>query len=132
MPECSGRCWCTKVVAERGGSVLLSVKVTWRSREALEGSQQCRAQQCTAQQCRVQGSQPHCRLASAPTRGSRVQPFVPHRLLLSTFTLLVVLLHLHWLVGVSVAICASLFPRFAGLRLSRASRALCCVVLRHL
>ena len=48
MPECSGRCWCTKVVAERGGgSVLLSVKVTWRSREALEGSQQCRVQQCT-------------------------------------------------------------------------------------
>ena len=66
----------------------------------------------------VQGSQPHCRLASAPTRGSTVQPFVPHRLPLSTFTLLV-LLHLHWLVGVSVAICASLFPRFAGLKLLR-------------
>ena len=32
---------------EGGGSVLLSVKVTWRSREALEGSQQCRVQQCT-------------------------------------------------------------------------------------
>ena len=102
MPECSGRCWCTKVVAERGGgSVLLSVKVTWRSREALEGSQQCRVQQCT-----VQGSQPHCRFASAPTRGSTVQPFVPHRLPLSTFTL-VVLLHLH-LVAVSVAICVCL------------------------
>ena len=114
---------------EGGGSVLLSVKVTWRSREALEGSQQCTVQQRNSAECRahnsaernsatVRGSQPHCRLASAPTRGSTVQPFVPHRLLLSTFTLLVVL-HLHWLVGVSVAICASLFPRFAGLRLLR-------------
>ena len=54
----------------------------------------------------VQGSQPHCRFASAPTRGSTVQPFVPHRLPLSTFTL-VVLLRLH-LLAVSVAICVCL------------------------
>ena len=64
----------------------------------------------------VQGSQPHCRFASAPTRGSRVQPFVPHRLPLSTFTL-VVLLHLHWLLSLLQSVCASLFPRFARLRL---------------
>ena len=109
---------------EGGGSVLLSVKVTWRSREALEGSQQCTVQQCNGAQCRVQGSQPHCRLASAPTRGSTVQPFVPHRLPLSTFTLVVLL---HIFIGWLVSLLQSVPPCFLALRawVWGTSRALC-------
>ena len=96
---------------EGGGSVLLSVKVTWRSREALEGSQQCRVQQCT-HSAGLTASLPLC--------------FRPdsweHRTTFCSPQAAAVNIHsgssaASSLVAVSVAICASLFPRFAGLRL---------------
>ena len=66
MPECSGRCWCTKVVAERGEAVSCSVS---RSRGGAErhwrahNSAECNSAQCnsaTVQSAGLTTSLPSC------------------------------------------------------------------------